>query len=215
MARLTFVRHAQSVANAGGRTLPHATIPLSSTGQAQAAWIATQLPADAGAVHVSKFDRARETARPFCARIGVDAQVHRLMHEFSAIDPARIEGLTGEQRRPLTEAYWARGDRDARMGDAADTFGEFVACVDGFIDGMDTLADGSVLFGHGIWFGLLAWWLMGFEADTPDDMRAFRAFQVALPMPNCAVYELTGTGRQWHLRYRADLARGVAQLATD
>jgi len=215
MARLTFVRHAQSVANAGGQTLPHATIPLSSTGEAQAAWIAMRLPIDASAVHVSKFDRARETARPFCERIGLQARVHPLMHEFSAIDPARIAGLTGAQRRPLTDAYWARGDRDARMGDAADTFGEFVGCVDGFIDGMDDLADGSVLVGHGIWFGLLAWRLMGFQADTPDDMRAFRQFQVALPMPNCAVYELSGAGRQWHLHYRADLARGISQLATN
>lgn len=213
MARLTFVRHGESVANAGEQTLPHATIPLSARGHAQADWLAARLAgAIAGPVHVSHFDRARSTAQAFCALTGRDAQVHPLLHEFSAIDPARIAGLTGEQRRPLTEAYWARGDRDHRMGDEADTFAEFVARIDTFIDAMSTLDDDSVLFGHGIWFGLLAWRLMGFAADTPDDMRAFRRLQVALPMPNCAVYELTGSGRHWHLHYRADLARGIAAI---
>ena len=54
------------------------------------------------------------------------------------------------------------------------------------------LEDGSLLFGHGIWIGLLAWRLLGFSAETATDMAAFRRFQTGLPMPNTAVWQLQG-----------------------
>lgn len=41
--------------------------------------------------------------------------------------------------------------------------------------------------GHGIWFALLLWHLLGYSAANAEEMRAFRRFQQALPMRNCAV----------------------------
>ena len=104
---LYFVRHGQSVANAGGVTMEHAIIPLSPLGMVQAARVA----------------------------------------EFTA----ELPDLPGE----------------------------------------------SVIFGHGIWFGMLCWKLRELGADDSHDMKAFRRFQAAMRMPNCAVYTLTGspTGR--------------------
>jgi len=118
------------------------------------------------------------------------AEVHPLLHEFSALDADQLQGMMGAQRRPLADAYWAAADPRLRAGPNAETFAEFSARVDAFVPELARLPDRSVLVGHGIWFGLLFWKLLGFTADDSAGMRAFRRFQTGLPMPNCAVYEL-------------------------
>jgi hypothetical protein len=79
VTRLTFVRHGQSVVNAGGVTMERALIPLSPLGVAQAACVAA------------------------------------LLQEFSVLDPALPEGMTGEQRRPIADAYWPNFKKRGRV----------------------------------------------------------------------------------------------------
>jgi alpha-ribazole phosphatase len=188
--RIYFVRHGESVSNAGGITMPHADIPLTKRGQEQAMAVADQLPAKPSRVLSSSFLRARETARPYCERVGIAVEVQPLLNEFSALDPAMLEGMNGAQRRPIANAYWAAADVAVRMGRQAETFLEFDARVHAFLRELSTLPDASVLFGHGIWFGLLCWRLAG--RDDPD-MRAFRRFQQDMFVGNGSVYLLSST----------------------
>jgi hypothetical protein len=88
-----------------------------------------------------------------------------------------------------------------RMGAAAETFLEFGERVDRFIDLLPHIRDRSVLFGHGIWFGLLVWKLQRSSTDTSEDMKAFRAFQLAMRMSNCGVY-LLRTSAKWQWSWR-------------
>ncbi len=106
--------------------------------------------------------RAVETAAPLCARWQCQAEVHPLLHEFSALDADRLQGMTGVERRPLADAYWAAADPEIRMGPNAETFLEFADRVDAFQLELAQMPDRTVLIGHGIWFGLLFWRLMGF-----------------------------------------------------
>ena len=122
---LTLVRHGQSLANAGGLTMPHADIPLTDAGQAQAHQLVRLLPAAPVRVLTSPFLRARQTAAPYCAHTGMAAQEQPLLQEFDAIDPALLQGMDGAQRRPIADAFWQAGDAHARMGAAAETFHEF------------------------------------------------------------------------------------------
>ena len=70
----------------------------------------------------------------------------------------------------------------------------------------------TVLFGHGIWFAMLIWRLLGFSSTSSDAMTAFRRFQTSLPMPNCAVYELSSTeGNRWAIRADEDVARTITR----
>jgi broad specificity phosphatase PhoE len=192
--RLFFVRHAESIANAGGITMNHALIPLSSNGVAQAAALATGLDILPARVYVSKYVRTQETARPYCARTGAQSEVHPLLHEFSSLDPDRLIGMSGAQRRPIADAYWNMADPDARMGLAAETFKEFTARVDEFLLEMHSLPDRSVLFGHGIWFGMLCWKLAGNRADTSAEMKSFRQYQRSMSMANCCIYIVSRRG---------------------
>ena len=76
------------------------------------------------------------------------------------------------------------------MGPQGETFDEFEQRVAAFLQQLDGIPDRAVLFTHGIWISMLVWKLLGFAAQDGPGMRAFRQFQLGLPMPNCAVYRL-------------------------
>lgn len=87
MKTITFVRHGQSTANAGGVTMLHHAIPLSGLGELHAQALAQLLPSRPSAVWVSQYLRAQQTAQPYCNRVGVAAQTHPLLHEFQPWTP--------------------------------------------------------------------------------------------------------------------------------
>ena len=39
-----------------------------------------------------------------------------------------------------------------------------------------TLPDQTVIFGHGLWFTLILWKIIGYDAKTSQTMRTFRCF---------------------------------------
>lgn len=92
VTRIYCVRHGQSVANAGGLTMEHAAIPLSPLGVVQAAALAELLDVEPSRILTSSYVRAVETAAPLCARWQRQAEVHPLLHEFSALDADRLLG---------------------------------------------------------------------------------------------------------------------------
>ena len=124
-------------------------------------------------VLVSAYLRTSETAAPFCARFRVAPEVHPALHEFSTIDPELLAGMNGEQRRPIADAYWKEADPTKRMGALAETFEQFECRVREFMPELDSIPDRTVMFGHGMWFGLLVWKLLGFNAVDSLGMKAF------------------------------------------
>ncbi len=197
---MIFVRHAESVSNAGGVTMPHEAIPLSERGRQQAVALVDALPAAPTAVLVSGMVRTHQTAAPYCARFDLAPRQHVGLNEFSVIDANLIAGMDGPQRRLFVRDYWDSPDPHRRWGAKADTFVEFEAHVRSFIGELDSLADSTVIFGHGIWLGMLHWLLLGNRVRDADDMRAFQRFRNALAMPNCAAFELEGRNGGWRLR---------------
>ena len=167
----------------------------------QAQLIPSLLNVKPSQVLVSAFIRTQQTAQPFCELHQITPQVQPLLNEFSAISHELIAGMVGEQRRPMADAYWAEADVNQRMGLHADTFLEFNERVTGFMAELSRLPDQTVIFGHGIWFGLLVWRLMGFAYQDSQSMKAFRRFQTSLPMHNSVIYALSSTtGMSWSIQ---------------
>ena len=191
MKTLYLIRHAQSEANAGGISKPERDIALSPLGREQAQALVARL-ARSNHVYVSELRRTHETAAPYCRAHGITPQVLPQLNEFSCLAFDRIRGMDGAARRPLADAYWQRADPLECTGAGADSFAAFNQRLSAFLAHCPQLEDGSLLFGHGIWIGLLAWRLLGFSAETAADMAAFRRFQTGLPMPNTAVWQLQG-----------------------
>jgi broad specificity phosphatase PhoE len=212
------VRHGQSAANAGLATSDNALIPLTPLGEQQALWMAEALGVAAPQVIVSSYLRAQQTAAPFCAQQGLSAQVQALLHEFVTLDPASVAGSTNVQRAPLVQAYWDACDPDLRHGPGAETFRELSERVAAVEDTLPALAPDTVVFGHGLWFALLIWRQLGFTQVDTATMRAFRQFQLALPMPNCAVYHLHAnlvTAPRWQVQANEALIRRMSAPLTE
>lgn len=212
MKHLLFVRHAESVSNAGGVTMPHAEIPLSEQGLRQANALAGLLPASPSRIYCSPFVRAISTAEPYGRLTGVELTLLDELREFSAIDPALLEGMTGAQRRPIADAYWAEGDPEKRMGTDAETFSEFRERVLLGMERLATLENGCVLFGHGIWLGLAYWLSEGNSVPRPDEMHAFRSYQAGIALPNggCHRVSLDGQGG-CIIRFDTDIQRSLSE----
>jgi len=214
---MIFVRHGQSTANAGGITMAHADIPLSPFGRLQAKAVAdelaTRLIVQPTAVLVSSMVRTWQTAGPLCARYGLTPVVHPELDEFSVIDPVLIAGLKGEQRKHFVKAYWDEAVPHRRLGDQADTFAEFEDRVWRFLVGLPAVPDGAVVFGHGIWFAMLVWQILGYRAIDASGMRAFRRFQQSLPIPNCAVFSLANFGDdRWSVKAETAMEDRIATI---
>ncbi len=63
-----------------------------------------------------------------------------------------------------------------------------------------------------MWFAMMVWQLQGFGFDNTISMRAFRRFQLGLPMPNCGIYTLTSQGKDaWAVKFQEDIYKALVQ----
>lgn len=167
---VTFVRHAQSEANAAGiidTALPGA--PLTAEGQMQAKQMATNIEAISGSIPDAVFSspalRAEQTAQYLADDIGQPVQVLAGLRE---IDAGTYEGLPAAQAAGMFEPIdaWVHGDRAARIPGSIDG-NEFDARFDA---ALQTIWDGGyanpVAYAHGgaIW----AWTMMNVDQPPTD-----------------------------------------------
>ncbi len=202
-----FVRHGESQSNAGGITMPHADIPLTDRGRAEAVELVSLLPVRPGKILSSPFLRAVDTAQPYAERTTARVELETLLCEFDMIDPALIAGLNQSQRRPIAENFWHEADPQLQLGNDAETFEYFSRRVRTFTaEALTSLPHNTVCFGHGIWISMLAWQLLGFPCETSRDMRLFRRFQAGFPIPNGAIYVVNELRPgEWALRVASPL----------
>jgi probable phosphoglycerate mutase len=108
---LLLIRHGETAWNAEHRIQGHLDIPLSATGIRQAALLADRLAREAiVAVYSSELTRARLTAEPFAARLGLDINLDTRLRERSF---GVFEGLTQDEivaRHPEGFRRWRERD---------------------------------------------------------------------------------------------------------
>lgn len=191
MKTIHFVRHGQSVANAGGITMPNAQIPLTEIGHQQARKVTDMLPHDTSLILCSGFLRAQQTAQYLAEQLDLTVKTEPLLNEFNTLCHTLIENLTGEERKPIADKYWADADPHLVMGQTAESFIQSSTRVSQFLnEHLRDLPDQTVIFGHGMWFGMLCWQILGFDYSDSWSMRAFRRYQSNMPMPNCFSYQI-------------------------
>ncbi|MCC5948911.1 MAG: histidine phosphatase family protein [Nitriliruptoraceae bacterium] len=168
MARLTIVRHGESVANAQHRIQGHQCAGLTETGLAQAdacaAWLAVRRPA-VRRVLVSDLGRAVQTATPIVAALGAALEIDEVWRERSC---GSFEGLRADELDQVDPAVAAR----YRAGE--DVFGEVGGespqqLLDRVVPRFEALLDGDedvIVVTHGgpTWFGTQT--LLGIERGT-------------------------------------------------
>lgn len=194
MKTLYFVRHGQSLANAGAIAMPDAEIPLTELGRQQVQALLAGWSLRPTRLYCSQMLRARQTAALFEQWHGMQSQVLPQLDEFSHLAYSTVQGRERAEVAELAARYWREAGPAHRDAGEADGFEDFLARVDDFLARIGTFEDGSVFIGHGLWVSLLAWRLLGHQVRDGEDMRGFRRWQEASPVPNVAVHRLLVAG---------------------
>lgn len=216
MKTIFIVRHGQSTANAGQASNNPALIPLTATGVQQASDLAQLLHWRASSVITSHYERAKDTAQPYCDRWQIEPTREPLLHEFVTLSPALVMDQDMATRMPQVNDFWARADVNYRHGADSESFADLSQRVARVRQTLDQYQDGSMLFGHGLWFALLIWQMQGFSTDDGHAMQAFRRWQLALPMSNCAVYRLrSSVPGEWSVQFDDAIYRALHLTNSD
>jgi broad specificity phosphatase PhoE len=185
-----FIRHAESLSNAGFPTdTPHA-IGLSEKGLAQAEAVAAQWQADPDLIVVSRYSRTGLTAEPLRRRLPLVPVVELPVHELTFLAPGRYIGTTETTRREPARQYWERCDPDYCDGEGAETFRHFCARVDASLKTLREREEHRIaVFCHGYVIKAILWRQLNPDAPiTADYMRAFFDFHLNCVVPNVHVY---------------------------
>lgn len=191
--RIRFLRHAESLANAGHATEHPASIPLTANGVQDARRAAADYSGpEPEVIVVSPYLRAQMTAAPFFTRFPWVRCEHSLpVQEFTYLSPARCTMTTAADRRPLVESYWSLGDAQAVDGPGAESFSTFIHRVVHSVEVMSKWNAEVLVVGHGLFMGaaqmLFREGCCRVESVT---MSAFRQHVDARPVPNLGLWEL-------------------------
>ena len=173
--RIFLIRHGQTAWNAEARIQGQLDIPLDATGLWQAERLALALQGEGiQAIVSSDLQRARQTAAPLAAMVGVDVQVDALLRERGF---GRFEGSTYaeiETQWPEETLRWRLRERDFGPGGGE----PLQAFYDRSVQAVLALAErhaGQTLavVAHGGVLDCL------YRAATHIDLRAPRTWQVA------------------------------------
>ena len=186
-----FIRHSESVANAGARTREAPTYPLSGIGFRQAEQLASALPVEPELIIVSPYIRARQTAEPAIRRFARARVEEWPVHEVQYLDPALCVDTTQEERRRLSTEYWRRCDpHEAAPG--AESFAGFIGRVSDAIRRLAQRTERrSFIFSHGQFIHAVAWLVLTRPAVIDSEaMRRFHQFIHGSAVPNCSILPL-------------------------
>ena len=189
--RVWVYRHAQSLANAGGRTLDPAGIPLTEQGLAEAEKLAASIRETPGRIVSSPYRRALDTARPLRARFPAAVYEVWPIQEFTYLDPSSCVGTSWIERKPRVDVFWARRDPAYADGEGAESFSSLLMRARSFLDDLLNVREELVIaVTHGQF--MLATKLM---AETPDmdprtAMAVFHDRELRRPFANCERMEL-------------------------
>ena len=195
--RIFFVRHAQSAANAGGRTADTATVPITDTGICQAQCVADLVSERPSAIVVSRYLRTFQTGAALLRRYpGVPVEQWPV-EEFTYLDTGACARTSYAERKDLRDAYWKRCDPLWVDGPGCECFADFIARVHHFEQAL-SVRDANqsvVVFTHGLLMQAMLWFRQYTSAQvTGSEMSAFDRFRRSVSVPNCAVLRASSDG---------------------
>ena len=188
-----FIRHAQSVANMGGRTRNPTDIPLTDEGHRQAQELCDRMDVTPSAIATSSFLRAQQTAAPLLARFPEAKRVSLPLEEFTYLSPSSCQDTTQHERRPAVDAYWQRADPYHCDGPGAESFANLMTRAETTLQWLDSDRQPLVfLVCHELFIRAVIWrCLLSSLSNAINNMAAFRAYQQTDSLPNTSITKLS------------------------
>lgn len=183
-----FIRHGESLANAGGKTENASDIPLTPAGREQGKRIAGIFEQAPDLIVVSPYLRTQETALPTVDRFPAANREVWDIQEFSYLDNQNYKNTTQEERRPFATAYWSKADPHFSDGQNAESFMSLIQRIHTMIDKLKACPYERVaVFSHGLFMHTLET-MMTKPHLTPVEMMAeINDIRLNRHMPNAHI----------------------------
>jgi broad specificity phosphatase PhoE len=151
MKNILFIRHAESVANAGGRTANIESITLSERGKTQAKELAETFDFTPDLVIVSPYIRTSLTAQPLIDKLNItNIQKWEEVKELTYLCRVKYADTTQEEREEGGKEFWKRNDPDYRDSNDSESFNDLMLRVKTTIDKLSNIQEKNVVvFTHG------------------------------------------------------------------
>lgn len=206
MKRVRLIRHGQSAANAGHARRDHASIPLTVLGLEQARIIARSFSVAPDLIVASPFSRAQMTAQATAATFPSTAIETWPIEEFTYLAPDRCTDTTVAQRKSWVDAYWLKSDPAFCDGEGAESFHNFVARAQAFLDRLEEHpASDIAVVSHGQFLNAVAW-LLERQPQVLDSqaMADWRNYEIENHIQNGGGYSLSRKAgdTSWALGHR-------------
>lgn len=149
--KVWFIRHGESIANAGAATSNHMTIPLSPLGEEQSERITREFTETPTMIIASRFSRTYLTAMPTLKRFPDTSRDLWRVEEFTYLCPASCINTTAAERKEMVSEYWERCDPDYIDGEGAESFNMLLARARATINRLKLIESGFiVIFAHAL-----------------------------------------------------------------
>lgn len=184
-----FIRHAESEPNVGGVMDHPANYALTEAGHQQARTLVAATVATPAIIVYSPFLRARQTAAPMIKLFPAVESAMLPIHEFTYLRPDAWKDSTAKERRPAVDEYWKKADPRFCDGEGAESFAGFLGRVEATLAWLDSRNTAPVfLITHELFIRAVMWRCLAPSLETAvDTMAAFRAWQLAAPLPHVSM----------------------------
>jgi broad specificity phosphatase PhoE len=174
MKEIIFIRHAESIANAGGRTTDIASITLSERGIQQAIDLAENFTMVPELVIVSPYIRTQLTAAPLIRKMDLhNIQIWDEVKEFTYLDKVKYFNTTAHERSGATRDFWNRCDPDWRDAEE-ESFNDLLERAKLTIQKLESCPENKiVVFSHGQFLLALRMYLLHDNIDSKQIMSSF------------------------------------------
>lgn len=190
--KVWLIRHAESEANAGGRTSDPAVIPLSKRGYEQSEEIELKFSEEPDLIVTSRYIRTKHTAAPIRKRFSSAPHEEWDIHEFTYLSPDRCINTTEADRLPMVKEYWDRCDPFYCDGDGAESFNDFINRVRKTLENIKKRDESFItVFSHGQFIAGLLWIMKNDISDlTYKEMQGYKNFLYSVAPQNGEIIEI-------------------------
>jgi broad specificity phosphatase PhoE len=188
MPDVWFIRHGESMSNAGEVAVDRGSTPLTVKGQEQARNVSLKITQRPDLIVVTPYIRTHLTAQPLRERYpDVPCETWDL-HEFSALSEDNYINRTWMERTPMMRALWERNDPEYVDGAGAESFSAMAGRIN---TGLSRLRERKekfiVVFAHGYIIQTTRLLLGKPELSVKEVMKSIPSYMEHSPIENCAI----------------------------
>ena len=162
LKEIWFIRHGQSMGNAGYATSNPDTISLTDIGHQQAKLLSTYITLEPELIITSPYARTFQTATPTLHRFHQSKHSEWPIHEFTYLAPVRCIDTTADDRKDMVYDYWLRSEPDYIDGVGAESFSQFIKRIKTMWQDLhqSSVCGNILVFTHGLFLNALRWSLV-------------------------------------------------------